>query len=77
MCLFHYSTVAPLPHIGFIFNPCKQTWRFRAHLQLSPQAAFTAADAVHDPGDVFKVQAELLLTGGKREQTEGGLFLFN
>lgn len=36
------------------------------HLQLPPQATLTAADTVHDPGDVFKVEAELLL----RENTE-------
>lgn len=31
------------------------------HLQLPPQTTFTAADAVHDPGDVLEVEAELLL----------------
>lgn len=35
--------------------------RFRTHLQFPPQATFAAADAVHDPGDVLEVEAELLL----------------
>ena len=42
------------------------------HLKLPPQATLTAADTVHDPGDVFKMEAEFLLGGqnGRRRQTE-------
>lgn len=43
----------------------------QTHLQLPPQATLTAADTVHDPGDVFKVEAELLLREkhGKKQFT--------
>lgn len=37
-------------------------------LKFSPKSTFTAADTVHDPGDVFKMEAELLLKE-KREET--------
>lgn len=37
-----------------------------AHLQFPPQATFAAAHTVHDPGDVLKMEAELLLNRRNR-----------
>lgn len=47
---------------------CERTEWAEPHLQLPPQAALAAADTVHDPGDVFEVEAELLLRDRERDR---------
>jgi len=41
-----------------------------AHLYFPPQATFTAADTIHDPGDVFEMEAKILLKDEREERRE-------